>query len=429
MRSRTCGRRVARAVGVALVVGLALAGCGGTDAVEGGTATDATTTPATQSPAPTSPSPAPGPNGSASPVPTTASPDVPSTTASSATPADATSDPTGDPVWEGLAAGLDEPAAMLVDPRTGEDLVVELGGRVVRLDGSTVLNLSDRVVRRGERGLLDAAVTPGGDAVIVHYSGADDGRTVVSRLPVLPEGDLADPGDEQVLLELAQPASNHNGGSVVFGADGLLYVGLGDGGRANDAFGNGADPGTPLGAILRLDVTSQPGEVVIPDDNPFVDGGGDDRVWAHGLRNPWRIATDGESWYVADVGQDAVEEVTVVPATAGPHDLAWPDWEGDFCRVEACDRQPLPPVATLTHADGACSIIGMAVAERPAIDAGAVFWTDFCDTRVWRLDTDGSVVGDARLPDGIPAYALDVDADGFVVALTTDGRILRRTRS
>jgi glucose/arabinose dehydrogenase len=171
---------------------------------------------------------------------------------------------------------------------------------------------------------------------------------------------------------------------------------------------------------------------VVPDDNPFAASGragqGDERVWAYGVRNPWRIATDGTSWFVADVGQDAVEEVTVVPATPGPHDLGWPAWEGDRCRVDVCEAQSLAPVATLTHADGACSVIGMAVAARPAADDGAAFWTDYCDTRVWRLTPAGEVVADVALPDGVRATALDVDADGFVVALTADGRILRRVR-
>ncbi len=367
---------------------------------------------------------------------------IPSATiGAAAAPSDTSSTPTrsddappdagaaGDPAWVEVAAGLDEPAALLVDPRSGKDLVVQLGGRIVELDGTPRLDLSDRVQREGERGLLDAAVTPEGDAVIVHYSAVGDGHTVLSRLPTAPDGDLADPADEQVLLELAQPASNHNGGSVVFGPDGMLYLALGDGGRANDAFGNGGDPGTPLGAILRLDVTSDPGSLLVPDDNPFVGGGGDERVWAHGLRNPWRIATDGTSWFVADVGQDAVEEVTVVPADGGPHDLGWPAWEGDFCRVDVCDAQASPPVSTLTHADGACSIIGAAVATTPSVDDGAAFWTDFCDTRVWRLGPDGDVTEDAPLPDGVPAYALDVDRTGAVVALTTDGRVLRRTRA
>lgn len=340
---------------------------------------------------------------------------------------------TSPPSWTEVAAGLDEPIALLTDPRTHVDLVVELGGRIVGLDGAVHLDLSDRVERGGERGLLDATITPDGTALIVHYSGTGDGRTVVSRLPVEsdPDAGLADPDAEQVLLGLDQPASNHNGGSVVFGPDGLLYVALGDGGRANDAFGNGADPTTPLGAILRLDVTSQPGTVVVPDDNPFVgDPAGDDRVWAHGLRNPWRIATDGEAWFVADVGQDAVEEISIAPATPGPHDFAWPTWEGDRCRVDVCEPQPLPPVATLTHAEGACSIIGMAVASEPAVDAGRALWTDLCDTRVWALDPGtGDVVEDTPLPGNVPALALDVDADGFVVALTTDGRVLRRVRA
>lgn len=425
------GARAHRTVAViGTAVAVLLSACGGN------ARDDSTTSPATSEPAGTSTDAAAPPTTSSAATPSTdgtgsagVSPSTgPGTpTAADDPPPDAGA--TGDPAWVEVAAGLDEPAATLVDPRSGNDLVVELGGRIVELDGTPRLDLSDRVQRQGERGLLDAAVAPDGDAVFVHYSAAADGHTVLARLPIAPEGDLADPADEQVLLELTQPATNHNGGSAVFGPDGMLYLALGDGGRANDAFGNGADPGTPLGAILRLDVTSDPGAVSVPDDNPFVDGGGDERVWAHGLRNPWRIATDGTSWFVADVGQDAVEEMTVVPADAGPHDLGWPAWEGDFCRVDVCDRQPTPPVSTLTHADGACSIIGAAAATTPTADDGAAFWTDFCDPRVWRLDPgSGEVTEDAPLPDGIPAYALDVDRSGAVVALTTDGRVLRRTR-
>ncbi len=407
---------------VVVIACLALSACGTTTTDDGDPAPASTTS---QAPTPGPVTPGSGTPGSDTP----GSPSVASSSEVASAPAASTPPPgDGPPTWQDVATGFDEPAAVLVDPRTGDDLVVELGGRLVTTDHQVVLDLTDRVARESERGLLDATATPDGTALIVHYSRAGDGATVVSRFPVLDDA-LADPADEQVLLTLDQPASNHNGGSVVFGPDDLLYVALGDGGRANDAFGNGADPGTPLGAILRLDVTSDPGEVVVPDDNPFVDGGGDERVWAHGVRNPWRIATDGQRWIVADVGQDAVEEVTVVPADAGPHDLGWPDWEGDYCRVDVCEDASLQPVATLTHDQGACSIIGAAVASTPTVDDGTAYWTDLCDPRVWRLDpATGEVVEDAPLPDGIPAYALDVDAGGNVVALTTDGTLLRRTR-
>lgn len=360
-------------------------------------------------------------------------PATPSGPASPATSAATDSTEAGAPAWEEFATGFDALAATLVDPRSGDLLVVELGGRVRALDGTVLLDLSDRVSVGGEQGLLDATATPDGSRLVVHYSGLD-GQTVLSGFPV---GDdlavLADPADETVLLTFDQPASNHNGGSVVFGSDGWLYFALGDGGAANDAFGNGADPSTPLGSILRLDVTTDPEVAVAAPDNPFVVGntevGGDPRVWAHGLRNPWRIATDGDRWFVTDVGQDAVEEVTVVPATTGPHDLGWPDWEGGFCRLDVCEEDSLQPAATLAHTEGACSIIGGAVAARPAVDAGQFLFTDLCDPRVWRLDpATGAVVEDAPLPDGVRPLALDLGADGAVVALTEDGRVLVRTR-
>lgn len=332
--------------------------------------------------------------------------------------------------WEVVAAGFDGPVATVVDPRSDDLLVVELPGRISRLDGTSVLDLTDRVTTGGERGLLDATVTPDGSHLVVHYSG-DDGATTLSTFPVLgnDETAIADPDDEQVLLELDQPASNHNGGSIVFGPDGMLYLALGDGGQGNDAFGNGADPTTPLGAILRLDVTSRPGTLQVPEDNPFVGtDAGDDRVWAHGLRNPWRIATDGQRWYVADVGQDAVEEVSIVPATMGPDgvgwDFGWPDWEGEVCRADDCETASIQPVATLTHDAGACSIIGGAIVTAAGPDRGRFFFTDLCDPRVWSVGPDGEVTSDVPLEE--PALALDTDAGGLVVALTRSGRLLRR---
>ena len=367
------------------------------------------------------------PSGSA---PTTSAPDAPATPTTASSPTESAPAPTPDSParWVEVAVGFEGPVATLVDPRNGDLLVVQLPGRIARLDGTTVLDLSDRVTTGGERGLLDATTTPDGQRLLVHYSGAG-GATTLSSFPLSAAGEavLADRDDETVLLTLDQPASNHNGGSIVFGPDGYLYMALGDGGAGNDRFGNGANLDTPLGAILRLDVTSDPTAALPAPDNPFVDGGGDPRVWVSGVRNPWRITHDGTRWFVADVGQDAVEEVTLVPADAGPHDLGWPSWEGDVCRLEPCDDDSLAPVHTLRHADGVCSIIGGAVAEAPAVDAGTYYFTDLCDPQVWRLDaTSGRVVPDASLPSS--ALALDLDVDGSVVALTQTGSVLVRTR-
>ncbi|MBY5161759.1 PQQ-dependent sugar dehydrogenase [Salsipaludibacter albus] len=409
-------RTVRHCVTIVALVGLfALAACGDDPVDAPDPASDTTsagTSPPAVGPVPGSPSPAPAapsPSGGSSATPTASGP----------------------PAWEELATGFTALSATMVDPRTDDLLVVELEGRIAGLDGTVVLDLTDRVTVGSEQGLLDATPSPDGTRLIVHYSG-DGGRTVLSSFAVSddPSTGLADAAAETRLLTFEQPASNHNGGSVVFGPDGWLYLALGDGGQANDAFGNGADPGTPLGAILRLDVTSDPAVAVPAPDNPFLDGGGDPMVWAHGLRNPWRIATDGQRWFVADVGQDAVEEVSIVPATPGPHDLGWPEWEGDFCRVDVCEDDSIQPVATLSHTDGACSVIGAAVADAPAVDRGRFFFTDLCDTRVWQVDpATGTVTEDVALPDEVRPLALDTDGQGHVLALTSDGRVLRRVRS
>lgn len=330
--------------------------------------------------------------------------------------------------WRVLASGFDGPVATLVDPRTDDLLVVQLDGQIRRLDGTTVLDISDRVTSGGEQGLLDATTSPDGTRLFVHYSG-EAGITTLSSFPVAPPGSdqLADPADETVLLTANQPAANHNGGSVLFGPDGSLYLALGDGGGGNDQFGNADDLDTPLGAILRLDVDTDPSTALPAPDNPYVDGGGDARIWVSGVRNPWRITHDGDQWYIADVGQSAIEEVSIIPADAGPHDLGWPACEGDECRLAPCDGAVVAPVATLTHEDGACSIIGGAVAGLPEADIGTYYFTDLCDQRVWRLDpTTGAVEQDGELP--APALALDLDVDGSVVALTRDGDILVRGR-
>ena len=366
---------------------------------------------------------------SAAPSPTASPGAADPTSGTDATAEPTSEDDSADPAgWEVVAEGFEAPVATMLDPRSGDLLVVQLGGQVRGLDGTTVLDISDRVTAGGERGLLDVTATPDGTRLLAHYSG-DEGATTLASFPVLPAGSeqVADRDGETILMTVAQPAANHNGGTIMFGPDGFLYMALGDGGGGNDQFGNGDNLETPLGAILRLDVDADPATALPAPDNPWVDGGGDARIWASGVRNPWRITHDDGQWFVADVGQNATEEVSIVPADAGPHDLGWPSWEGDQCRLEPCDDQSIQPVATLAHADGACSIIGGAVAARPTIDDGAYFFTDLCDQRVWRLDpSSGEVAPDSQLPS--PALALDLDVDGSVVALTRDGAVLVRTR-
>src|SRR5690606_20445013 len=185
---------------------------------------------------------------------------------------------------------------ILVTARPGDPfaLAATRAGVVMVLDeaglGDEVLDISSRTTVDGERGLLGLARHPDDDArLFLHYTD-DAGDTVVSEMAL--EGAKADPGSERVLLTVDQPAGNHNGGMIQFGPDGALYLGLGDGGGAGDPFGNGQNPDTLLGGIVRIDVET--GEAVL---------------WHMGLRNPWRFWIDGEDVWIGDVGQNSYEEV------------------------------------------------------------------------------------------------------------------------
>ena len=328
--------------------------------------------------------------------------------------------------WQQVGGGFEGPVQVLPIPGVGT-VVVEQVGRLRTLDGTTVLDLTDRVTSGGERGLLGAAVHPDGGRLFVHYSGSD-GHTVVSSFP-LAGGDV-DVGEERVLFEHDQPAANHNGGALLFDPDGALVLALGDGGGAGDQFDNGQDPGTQLGALLRFDAD---GDGLAPaDGNPFLDGGGDPAVWAYGLRNPWRIAFDDDHLYVADVGQDAYEEVDVVARdeVAGAN-FGWPILEGTTCYREAdCDPSgTIRPVAELRHADGACSIIGGVVVPSGHASGlgGAFLYSDLCDTQLRALRTDGDQV-ETAVVDGaaLPASPLGFGTgdEGQVWVGLQDGRVL-----
>ena len=220
----------------------------------------------------------------------------------------------------------------LVQAPGGEVLVTEQDGRIwefaegaLRQENTLYaefLDIRDRVSDRGwEEGLLGLALDPADRRyVYVYYSAANPRRSVVSRFSLAPSGSPtpADPDSELIILEVAQPYANHNGGQLAFGPDGYLYVGLGDGGSpAGDPQGNGQDTATLLGAILRIDVSAATaGRPYTPSrrTNPFAAAGGRPEIWAYGLRNPWRFSFDrgtGELW-AGDVGQNRWEEIDVI---------------------------------------------------------------------------------------------------------------------
>lgn len=362
---------------------------------------------------------------------------IPSTsTPAASTPAAPGGPSTAPALLRGLAyeTVVAAPFPNVVAVRDGETWVGTKDGRIWRLGPGTLellADLSGRVRDEGERGLLGMAVHPDDpDRLFVHYSAAADGDTVLAELAVV--GGVPDPGTERVVLRLDQPAANHNGGSLLFGPDGMLYLALGDGGGAGDRYGNGQNVDTLLGGIVRLDVGGG-APYAVPPDNPFVGGDGADELWAYGLRNPWRIAFDDGWLYVADVGQDAYEEVDVVDASVGGLNFGWPLTEGLHCYTRGCDPAgTVVPVVEVAHGDGgACSITGGVVYRGAAIPelAGHYLYSDYCGgwLRSFRWDGAAAVdhrdwTGDVGVPGQVVSFG--TDAAGEVLVLTP-GAVLR----
>lgn len=262
-------------------------------------------------------------------------------------------------------------------------LLTEQRGRLWRVDarGATeLLDLGAKVASGGETGLLGLAIHPrwpDDPRVFVNYTTRDGGRlaTRVVSLVVPAEG-AVDPASEVLLLTFPQPWSNHNSGALAFGADGHLYVGVGDGGSGGDPLGTGQDRSDWLGSILRLDVSVAPYRV--PADNPFVgEAGVKPEIWAYGVRNPWGMHADGDTLWFADVGQNRWEEVNV--GRAGGN-YGWNRLEGTHCyEADACVREgTVLPVAEYGH-DLGQSVTGGFVYRGPSIPAldGRYVYADF----------------------------------------------------
>lgn len=381
-------------------------------------------------------------------APIVSDPTVPTTTPTTIdAPADVTS---LDGVEVGLeeVAELDEPIVMATRP--GEDdrvYVGERAGRVLDLslaDGSSevVLDITDETTVEAERGLLGLAVAPDGAFLYVSYTNTD-GDSRVDELAVADDGTL-DEASRRTVFALDQPFPNHNGGNVVFGPDGFLYLGFGDGGDAGDPLLNGQDRGQLLGSILRIDPRGTDGSAyTIPADNPYAGRqGARPEVWLKGVRNPWRFSFDranGDLW-VGDVGQNEVEEVDWLPAEddgtgAGRGaNLGWNEMEGDVPFEDGVEPDDhTPPVLTFTHSgDGGCSVTGGFVSRGPDLPDlfGAYVYTDYClgDLRALTLDREtGEVLDDASiLPEALTApISFGQDAAGNLYLLTQPGQLLR----
>lgn len=302
-------------------------------------------------------------------------------------------------------------------------------------DRHEFLNIQSRVSTAGnEEGLLGLAFHPDFETngyFFVYYSASGPRRSIVSRFNTFADNpSRGDPDSEVVILEVRQPASNHNGGQLAFGPDGYLYIALGDGGGANDQFGHGQNTRSLLGAISRIDVSTIP--YSIPSDNPFA-GSTTDRpeIFAWGLRNPWRFSFDSLTGviYTADVGQNTIEEVNIIENGGN---YGWPIMEGTQCfrpRTN-CNQNGLTlPIFEYDHSNGPASVTGGYVYRGPGVPdlTGWYVLGDYVDGRFWGLLYDGDKLVEYTLllDTFLQPFSFGIDHQGEVYMLASDGHIYR----
>lgn len=401
---------------------LALAACGGDDQPAATFAPEVSFATTTTAPAP--------------PVsaPSTATPDTTVTT---------TPPPAGPPAAT-LQPFLASNAVVDIAVRPGDDglYLVRQDGDVLRADPAggetrTVLDVDDLTSARGEQGLLGLAFHPTEPLAYINYTSQDDGATNVDELGVDDDGTLVR-DQQRTVLRIAQPYRNHNGGGLAFGPDGLLYIGTGDGGSANDPERVSLDLGDLLGKMLRIDPLAAGGEpYTVPADNPFVGvAGARPEIWGVGLRNPWRYGFDpatGDLW-IADVGQNALEEVNRSPADADglnagrAVNYGWSAFEGT---ARFNEDQPAegatPPVFEYPHGDLGCSISGGAVYRGTAIPSlvGWYVYGDYCSGQVRALRVDAGSVVDVPLVQSSAVVAVKPGPDGELYVASIDQGVFR----
>lgn len=428
------------------VVCLLASACGGNDDDDGDRRETGATNTAT---ATSSPTPE---YGTASPTmgPT---PDQPSTASPTAGPTsgqdgDSQPAPYGQPGQLSLVltpvVSLPDPIALVARPGTGRgtgDLYVATrDGRVWLLgaDGDEppemVLDIGDLTTTDCEEGLLGIAFSPDGSNLYAHYTDLRGDNQIV-EYPMRGHRVQGDQG--RTVLSVNEPACNHNGGHIVVGPDGYLWIGFGDGGGRDDMFNQGQDLNTLLATMVRIDPAPDGDSAYsIPSDNPFADSRGRAEIWAYGARNPWRFSFDratNDLW-IADVGQNEWEEIHVLKTADGWKpgvNLGWPLFEGDERFSGTATPEDLDFPAYVYHHDDGCSITGGHVYRGSAIPhlVGTYVFGDFCQGRIWGLTIDDQGTATrAELALSVPQGTLvsfGEDAAGELYILSFDDTVYR----
>ena len=340
---------------------------------------------------------------------------------------------------------LDKPVYLThANDGSGALYIVEQAGKVRVYENDKVraapfLDISARVGSSGnEQGLLSIAFSPTypkDGFFFVNYTDKD-GDTIISRFTANKGHSAGDIKSELRILKIDQPYANHNGGLIKFGPDGMLYVGMGDGGSAGDPENRAQNMKVLLGKLLRIDVSkaSKAKPYAIPADNPKwktgEGAGARAEIWSSGLRNPWRFSFDRITGdlFIADVGQNAYEEVNFQPAQQGGANYGWKAREG-FEKYDG-DKQPTftEPIAQYPHTDG-CSVTGGYVYRGTAIPglAGAYLYGDYCQGSIWTLKpgADGKWQNEKLFDDNLRIASFGEDAAGELYVVDHGGVIYK----
>ena len=339
------------------------------------------------------------------------------------------------------ASGLSSPMDLQAPPGDGRLFIAERPGRIRIVKNGVLLtapflDIANRVYTQGEAGLLSFAFDPQFSTngfVYVHF--IEDipntpGDIVVERYAVSADPDLLQTPGTEVIRIPHRDASNHYGGRVAFGPDGMLYLSTGDGGGGNNQFGHAQDAASLLGKMLRLDVSSLP--YAIPPDNPSWGAAQPSENWAIGLRNPFRYAFDGSQLYIADVGQGAREEVDVVSAAAAGLNYGWSIMEGTQCFDGPCPTPGLTgPVYDYDHGQG-CAIIGGYVYRGAAMPElqGTYLFSDLCTgfLRGLTMQSGAATVVQAPMANAGTPLSFGQDGAGEIYILNASNQVLKVVR-
>ena len=326
-----------------------------------------------------------------------------------------------------LTTPNDESGRIFVATREGIIFYIEKDSNNISL----FIDIREKIDQEltGERGLLgftfDQNYIDNG-YFYIHYIDFD-GNSVISRFKNTKNIESIF-NTELKILQIDQPYSNHNGGSIIIGPDGYLYIALGDGGSGGDPFLNGQNGNALLGSILRIDVSksSEDNRYQIPNDNPFIDNGNfKDEIWAYGLRNPWRMSFDMKTGklFAGDVGQDNFEEINIIEKGGN---YGWNIMEGNSCfNNEICNKENLiMPIIEYSHSEG-CSVTGGYVYHgRIESLKNKYIFSDFCSGNIWTIDLSNNEYEKERLLKGpFQISSLGQDENGEVYILSFDGRI------